>query len=86
MHRFLKTLALSILVVSFSSLDFVVWFSMRLPFGIETMTVEFNHTLLPWSILLRSFITGALLWTFLFFNAHCVMVNREESTRIITKG
>lgn len=86
MHRLLKTLALSILGLALGSLDYIVWFAMRLPFDMDAMTLELNHALLPWSILVRGFITGALLWTFLYFKAHCVAVNREESMRVVTRG
>ncbi|MGH2506180.1 MAG: hypothetical protein ACRDHZ_01970 [Ktedonobacteraceae bacterium] len=86
MHRFFKGIALGILGVSFGALDVVVWFGMHLPFGLETMNLELNQTFVPWSVLIRSGITGAFCWTFLYFNTHCVVANREESTRVITKG
>lgn len=86
MHRILKTLALSILGIAFFSLDMVVWAWMHLPFGLDTLTLELNHLLLPWSVLIRGAITGALIWTFLYLHAHCIVVNREESVRIVTRG
>lgn len=85
MHRMLKTLALSILGIALLSLDMVVWTWMHLPFGFDTFTLELNHLLLPWSVLIRCIITGALMWSFLYVRAHCVVVGREESVRIVTR-
>lgn len=86
MHRMLKTLALSILGIALVTLDMVVWTWMHLPFGLDTLTLELNHILLPWSVLIRGAITGALMWAFLYVQAHCVVVGREESVRIVTRG
>ncbi|MGH2509623.1 MAG: hypothetical protein ACRDHZ_19775 [Ktedonobacteraceae bacterium] len=86
MHRTLKTLALSILGIALVSLDLVVWAWMHLPFGLETLTLELNHLLLPCSVLIRGAITSVLVWAFLYVHAHCVVVNREESVRIVTRG
>lgn len=86
MNRFWRFLALVISGISFFALDAVVWWIMHLPPGIDAATVEVNHALVPWGILIRGFITFVLIWTFLYLNAHCVIASREESTRIITKG
>jgi protein-S-isoprenylcysteine O-methyltransferase Ste14 len=86
MQRFMKTVALMILGISLGSLDLVVWFLMRLPFGIESANLEVNHALVSWHLLVRCVITAILVWTFLYFRAHCVTANREESTKVVTKG
>lgn len=86
MQHLTKTIALCILGTSLGSLDLLVWFFLRLPFGVEAMSLEVNHALVSWHILVRGIITAILAWTFLYFRAHCVIANREESTRIVTKG
>lgn len=86
MQRLTKTVALSVLGISLGSLDLVVWFLMRLPLGIDSTNLEVNHALVPWHILIRCIITATLVWTFLYFKSHCVVANREESTKVVTRG
>ncbi len=86
MPRIAKPLALSSLALSLGSLDAIVWFGMHVPFGWDSLNLEVNHTQIPSHLLIRLFITLVLAWTFLYFNAHCVVASREESTKIVMKG
>lgn len=86
MQRFVRTLALILLGISLGSLDLVVWFLMHLPFGIDSANLEVDHALVSWHILVRCIITGILAWIFIYFNSHCVIAHREESTKIISRG
>lgn len=86
MQRLTRTIALVLLAISLGSLDAVVWLVLRLPPVLNSINLEVDHALVPWHILIRGLITLILAWLFFYFRGHCVVANREESTRIVTKA
>jgi len=85
MQRFVRTVALVLLGLSLGSLDLVVRIVLRLPFQIDTASLEVNHVLVSWHVLVRIVLTAILAWLFLSFRSHCVIATREESTRVVTR-
>lgn len=86
MVRIGKLLALSVLALELGILDLLAWFSMPIPFGWGSDNLEVNHTLVPWPFLIRLGITVISVILFSYFQRHCVTANREESTKIVTRG
>lgn len=78
---------LLVLAGAFLALAFVLWHILVLPWDHDPrLILRLNQIPISFFWLFRLIATVHLILTFLYFRAHCVVANREESTRIVTRG
>jgi len=91
MKKFARLFALTCLFLSLATTDGVIWFLWHIPV-VDTTNLNINLSALQWhviasvSLIIRLGLTALSLWLFLHFKGHYIAANREEVTKIVTKG
>lgn len=91
MKKFTRTFALACLVLVCATTDGVIWFLWRIPV-VDTTKLNINLSALQWHLvtslylIIRLLLTAISVWLFFHFKSHYVAANREEVTKIVTKG
>lgn len=85
MFAFVRAWNLIVLAMVFFYLLYMLWFVVSLSID---QAVMFTLNGMPYTFykVFRGAITVHLLLTYIYFARHCVVAQREESSRIVTRG